>query len=176
MSGTAPRSSASDPAVEYAVTRQPGDGHEPARPPVARMLDLALYAPLGFALEFRRLVPELVDAGRRQVEFSRTLGRTALRAIARSGTVSGASSRQPVRPEEPTTGESHPTSDTGTGEGVEVVPAAILGYRDMTAKQVIEVVRTATGVQLEWMRTSELAGKNRKTVLDAIERSLARRG
>lgn len=140
------------------------------------MLDLAVYAPLGFALEFRRLVPELVDAGRRQVEFSRTLGRTALRTIARSGPVSRSSSRQPERPEEPTTGASHPTTDAGTGEVIASVPAAILGYGDLTAKQVIEVVRTATAVQLEWMRTSELAGKNRKTVLDAIERSLARRG
>lgn len=52
--------------------------------PLDKALDLGVFAPLGFALEFRRVVPELAEAGRRQVAFSRSLGQAALRTMARS--------------------------------------------------------------------------------------------
>jgi hypothetical protein len=40
--------------------------------------DLSFYAPLGFALEARRLVPEMVARGRQQVANARVLGQFAL--------------------------------------------------------------------------------------------------
>lgn len=41
--------------------------------------DVAFYAPVGFALEVRRLVPELAERGRRQVTFNWMVGRYAVR-------------------------------------------------------------------------------------------------
>lgn len=41
--------------------------------------DVVFYAPVGFALEVRRLVPELAERGRRQVTFNWMVGRYAVR-------------------------------------------------------------------------------------------------
>ena len=49
------------------------------RPVVAKVADVVLYAPLGLALEGRRLFPDLVDRGRRQVQFTRVVGKFAVR-------------------------------------------------------------------------------------------------
>src|SRR5262245_59417764 len=47
--------------------------------PLDQAADLFVFAPLGFALEVRRLVPELAARGRRQVVFTRTVGKYAVR-------------------------------------------------------------------------------------------------
>jgi hypothetical protein len=46
---------------------------------VEQAADVAFYAPVGFALEVRRLVPELAERGRRQVTFNWMVGRYAVR-------------------------------------------------------------------------------------------------
>ena len=45
--------------------------------PVDQVLDLLVYAPIGFALEARELLPQLVDRGRGQVALMRLAGRMA---------------------------------------------------------------------------------------------------
>ena len=49
------------------------------RPVVSQVADAVFYAPLGLALEGRRLFPDLVDRGRRQVQFTRVVGKYAVR-------------------------------------------------------------------------------------------------
>lgn len=49
------------------------------RPVVSQVADAVFYAPLGLALEGRRLFPELVDRGRRQVQFTRVVGKYAVK-------------------------------------------------------------------------------------------------
>ena len=44
-----------------------------------QVADLVFFAPYGFALELRRLYPELAARGRRQVLFTRTVGKYAVR-------------------------------------------------------------------------------------------------
>lgn len=51
------------------------DGHDS---PLDHVAELFVYAPLGLALEARRLWPELVDRGRGQVNLARATGRRAL--------------------------------------------------------------------------------------------------
>ncbi|OWY59300.1 hypothetical protein B7486_75320, partial [cyanobacterium TDX16] len=46
---------------------------------VEQAADVVFYAPVGFALEVRRLVPELAERGRRQVTFNWMVGRYAVR-------------------------------------------------------------------------------------------------
>jgi hypothetical protein len=41
--------------------------------------DVVLYAPVGLALEARRLLPEMAERGRRQVTFNWMVGRYAVR-------------------------------------------------------------------------------------------------
>lgn len=49
------------------------------RPVVSQVADAVFYAPLGLALEGRRLFPDLVDRGRRQVQFTRVVGKYAVK-------------------------------------------------------------------------------------------------
>ena len=132
------------------------------RSPLERWFDVSVYAPLGFALEFRRLVPELAEAGRRQVEFSRSLGRAALRTMSRAASQTA------------TTGVRH---RSGPASPTEPEPdAEVAGYDAMNAKQVIAVARHASPAELRWIRAREAAAKRRKTVLAAIEQASDRHG
>ena len=73
---------------------------ETERSPIEKALDVGVYAPLGFALEFRRLVPELAEAGRQQVAFSRSLGKAALSTLGKAAAAQTrtASSAAPAAP------------------------------------------------------------------------------
>lgn len=48
------------------------------KPPVDAALDVLLYAPLGFALEARSLLPKLVERGRNQVSMAKVMGQFAV--------------------------------------------------------------------------------------------------
>ncbi len=47
--------------------------------PVDQMLDLFIYAPLGFVLDARSLLPRFINRGRGQVTLARTLGQMAVK-------------------------------------------------------------------------------------------------
>src|SRR5690349_3817351 len=49
------------------------------RPVVSKVADAVIFAPLGLALEGRRMMPDLADRGRRQVQFTRVVGKYAVR-------------------------------------------------------------------------------------------------
>lgn len=51
---------------------------DPNKPSVEAALDLLVYAPLGFALEARTLLPTLVERGRNQVTMARMIGQFAV--------------------------------------------------------------------------------------------------
>jgi hypothetical protein len=55
------------------------DDRDEGRSAVEQMADAVLYVPLGLALEARRLYPELAARGRRQLLFTRTVGKYAVR-------------------------------------------------------------------------------------------------
>lgn len=151
-----------------------GEPNDEERNPLDWVLDLSVYAPLGFALEFRRLVPELAEAGRRQIEFSRSLGRAALRTMAQSGATSAAAPQRTSR------AATAPDQDAGTtaagaesGDSAAPVPEEpVEGFDAMNARAAIAAARGATVAQLVWMRNREIATKNRTTVLQAIERAV----
>ena len=46
--------------------------------PVDDALDLLVYAPLGFALDARTLLPKLIDRGRSQIDVARWMGEHAV--------------------------------------------------------------------------------------------------
>jgi hypothetical protein len=59
----------------------PSDGHQrPGRQktPVDQWFELFVYAPLGFALDARQLLPRFIDRGRSQVALARVVGRYAV--------------------------------------------------------------------------------------------------
>ncbi|WP_334144867.1 hypothetical protein [Rhabdothermincola sp.] len=52
---------------------------EHARSPIETALEYCVYAPLGFGLEARSLLPRFVDRGRNQIVLARVIGKYAIR-------------------------------------------------------------------------------------------------
>lgn len=50
----------------------------PAKRPIDQAVDYVLYAPIGFALEARRLFPSFVERGRQQVQMAKMIGQFAV--------------------------------------------------------------------------------------------------
>ena len=133
------------------------NGRDASRTPVEQLLDLWFYAPVGFLLDYRRVIPELAQHGRSQIDFSRSLGRAAIRTVAKSG-------REQVvaRPERAK--RASPSSPMPETE-------AVAGYDDMTAKQVLEILPDTSVAGRRWMLQRERAAKQRKTVIAGLERA-----
>lgn len=55
-----------------------------ARTPIEHLLEACVYAPIGFALEARSLLPRFVDRGRNQIVLARVVGKYAVRKGARA--------------------------------------------------------------------------------------------
>ncbi|MCB1005549.1 MAG: hypothetical protein KDB35_15300, partial [Acidimicrobiales bacterium] len=47
--------------------------------PIDQAIDIAVYAPLGFVLEARKLLPSFVERGRAQVQMTRMIGKFAVK-------------------------------------------------------------------------------------------------
>lgn len=117
---------------------------------IERLLDISVYAPLGLVLTRDEAIDELALTGRKQVAFCRSLGRAALKNLAR-----GAQSDVP----------SHPA----TKPAVQAASSALAGYDDMTAKEAIAAIATCTPAQVRWIRDREAATKQRVTVMRALD-------
>lgn len=140
------------PPASAAQEAQVGEG-EPN--PIDRLVEIGVFAPLGFALEFRRLLPELAEAGRKQIELSQSLGRAAIRAVSR--------------------GAQRPRSATATGDDRDARGAAeIEGFDQMTAREIVALLRTADEATVAWVGRRERQSKQRVTVLRAVEAHRAR--
>ena len=127
--------------------------------PIERVLDAGVYRPLGFLITRDQDCDDLALAGRKQVAFARSLGRAALKGISRG-----------LRAPEPVSGPVPVPEDTPA-------PAAFIeGYGDMTARDIITRLRTATPEQAQWVSTQETAGKQRVTVLRAAAALVPKHG
>jgi hypothetical protein len=154
---------------------------EAARGPVDHLADLVVFAPLGFALEARRLVPELAARGRRQLLFTRTVGRYAVRrawqradALVATGTAL-ASGLLPTdgAPPDP----SWPDEDDGPVAAVTPLPVehgppsdhlAIPDYDNLSAFQVMPRLEALDPVDLDAVRAYEESTRGRRTILNKI--------
>jgi hypothetical protein len=165
------------------------------RPPVDAALDALLYAPLGFALEARTLMPKLVERGRNQVAMAKVVGRFAVQqgqveAGKRLGPVQdqvreqvesvlvdlGLAPRPAPRPTGPVAvPDAEPTAASTPEEAASPPPApvdpetlAIPDYDSLAASQVVPRLRALAADELEDVRAYEAAGRARKTILNRI--------
>ncbi len=168
------------------------------KPPVDAALDVLLYAPLGFALEARSLLPKLVERGRNQVSMAKVMGQFAVQqgqveASKRLGPVQeqvrdqvgsvladlGLTSRPapppPPRPEPAATATSTPAEAASPAParpapatGGDDADLAIPDYDSLAASQVVPRLRALTADELEAVRSYEAAGRGRKTILNRI--------
>jgi hypothetical protein len=164
---------------------------------VEAALDLFVYAPLGFALEARGLLPKFVERGKNQVTMARMVGQFAVQ----QGQVEASKRLGPVQEQVETvladlglvprpapsassaTTSTTPTTDTEPAPApvvelvpepaAEVTPAdpsdlAIPDYDSLAASQVVPRLRALGADELEAVRAYEATGRGRKTILNRI--------
>ena len=145
--------------------------------PVDQVLDLLVYAPIGFALEARELLPQLVDRGRGQVALMRLAGRMASQqtpdgdvtdtlrqgigiVIDGLSTLLGTDESSSDAPAAPT-----------TGSVLAGVP--IPGYEEMTAREIVALLAGRPIDELLTIRTYEKANRGRSTIINRVEQLLS---
>ena len=144
--------------------------------PVDQLLDLVVFAPLGFLCESRELYPKLVEDGRAQlaarIQVARMIGQFAVR----KGQQEAAKAMERHRAAAPST----PAPDALSGNVVSLydhaddmdditeADLAIPSYGSLAASQVVSRLDGLAPVELETVRRYEVAHRGRKTVLGKI--------
>jgi len=157
--------------------------------PVEQAVEYALYAPLGFALEAKRLLPTFVARGRAQVQMAKMVGRFAVtqgekeakvrltkaqdqaEAVLAELGLRGATSAPVESP------VSAPAHDEAEGHAAPAAPARssaaaaelpIADYDSLAASQVIPRLEGLEAAELEAVRRYETQHRGRKTILGKI--------
>jgi hypothetical protein len=144
---------------------------------------VVLYAPLGFALEARRLLPSFVERGKQQVQMARMIGQFAVKqghseAQVRLGKaqeqaevmLSELGLRLADEPKVPATAQVRRPSAAARGPRSSSAAAelAVADYDSLAASQVIPRLAGLEADELEAVRTYESAHRGRKTILGKI--------
>jgi len=168
----------------------PGPGDD-GRSAVEQVADLVLYAPLGLSLEARRLFPEMAARGRRQILFTRTIGKYAVRrgrqrvddvvgtGVALVSAFLPTGSGPDEAPDEATVDTAEvPAGDLEPGLSlVETGPVdpgpdsgalAIPDYDNLSAFQVMPRLEALDPTDLDAVRAYEESTRGRRTILNKI--------
>jgi hypothetical protein len=157
--------------------------------PVDHVLDLFVFAPLGFVLESRSLYPKLVEEGRTQlatrIQVARMVGQFAVkkgrqqaekavqrRRAASDGAASPSSASSSAAPTtDPPVRRAVVVAvpdDADEIDGIAEADLAIPSYGSLAASQVVSRLDGLAPVELEAVRRYEVAHRGRKTVLGKI--------
>ena len=148
--------------------------------PVDHLLDLCLFAPLGFLCESRELYPQLAEEGRAQLAARIQVARMVGQFAVRKGQQEAAKAMERRRAAETSGPESAPAPDAVGGDVVALhddaddmdditeADLAIPSYGSLAASQVVSRLDGLAPVELETVRRYEVAHRGRKTVLGKI--------
>ena len=139
--------------------------------PVDQVLDLLVYAPIGFALEARELLPQLADRGRGQVALMRLAGRMAAQQ-APDGDVSE-TVRQGVTAVLDGLSMLLGTDEMEPGSAAAPTGAPLAGYDAMTAREIVTSLGGCSRDELADVLAYEHANRGRSTVINRAEQLLA---
>lgn len=145
---------------------------------VDRVLDVFVYAPLGFVLNIEEVLPQLVERGHQQVTMARMFGQFAVQTGTQEAKkrLEGLAERGPrpspvaVVPDPP----SAPAPDAGAAARVEAeaVPSAgdlaITDYDSLSASQVVPRLDGLSADERDAVRRYETAHRGRKTILSKL--------
>ena len=169
---------------------------EPERPPIERLLDLAVYAPIGMYTALKEQLPVYTRQGRQVVEnrvmLARFIGQMAVqhgrretdkRLAARRPPASGAVVDTVAHEAAPApTGAAasavvdaaaSAVVDAAASAAIDTVPRAeslaIPGYESLPAVNVVQRLATLTPDEVEQIRRFEVANRGRRTILAKID-------
>lgn len=143
--------------------------------------DLVLYAPLGLVLDARRLFPELAARGRRQILFTRTIGKYTVRRgqqhldeLVGTGLGLVASWTASSGPEDARNDLPAPSGPpvrlvaAPAGPGPDPDGLAIPDYDSLSAFQVMPRLEALDATDLDAVRAYEESTRGRRTILNKI--------
>ncbi|WP_426572841.1 hypothetical protein [Aquihabitans sp. McL0605] len=157
--------------------------------PIGHVVEVAVYAPIGFVLEARRLLPSFVERGRQQVNMAKVVGQfavthgqtTATKKLAKVQAQAGAvltefGVTQAATPAAAPTAAA-PTSTPGapatpapapvrSSEAAIALPIA--DYDSLAASQVIPRLAGLSEDELQAVHDYEVSHRGRKTILGKI--------
>jgi hypothetical protein len=168
------------------------------RPPIERVLDLALYAPVGAAITLREQLPKHIRQGRQamenRVQLARFIGQMAVQMGQRE-LAKRIEEQRAAKPEQMAESEQapdHTPADTPAGAVVHDLVAAeppvtppvepvepvepptadmlpISDYESLAAIHVVERLRSMSSDEIELIRRFEVAHRSRRTILAKID-------
>ena len=159
--------------------------------PIERLIEAALFAPLGIAAMVREELPKLVERGHQEANMAKTMGQFAVTmgrgelekrlkqiadrpaqsqgAQAKASTPAPAPAPAAATPA-PAPAPATPVAETN-GSPVTVHEAqslAIPGYDSLSASQVVERLAGLNADELEAIGSYESAGRGRRTILNRV--------
>jgi len=161
---------------------------------IEQALSYTVYAPLGFALEARSLLPRFIDRGRSQILLARVIGKYAVRQGTAAAEAAALRAQEQglallrlvglaptpgpeTAPATGTEGDGHPPPADGTQGSAQAPPEpppvdpaslAIPDYDSLSASQVVPRLEGLTADELEQVRAYEAGTRGRKTILNKI--------
>jgi hypothetical protein len=155
--------------------------------PLERLVEAALFAPLGIAAMVREELPKLIERGHQEATMAKAMGQFAvtmgreelekrLKQIAerpvqtRPAPAAPAPKPAPAAPAPPAAPPAPPVAETN-GSAVTVHDAqslAIPGYDSLSASQVVERLAGLNQEELEAIGSYESAGRGRRTILNRV--------
>jgi hypothetical protein len=155
------------------------------RNPIEHAVDLVVMAPIGFALEAKRLLPTFVERGRQQVNMAKVIGKFAVahgqtqatkrltKVQEQAEAVLAEMGRGPSAPSSPSpVATPAPPAAPAAPQPVRSSEAAaglpIADYDSLAASQVIPRLAGLSAVELQAVRDYEVAHRGRKTILGKI--------
>jgi hypothetical protein len=161
--------------------------------PIERIIEAAVFAPLGIAAMIREELPKLVDRGHQEANMAKVMGQFAvtmgrqevekrLKQVAeRPASARPAATPAPTRTTaapapgpETTSGPTAPTPEPApktNGTSVTVHDAqslAIPGYDSLSASQVVQRLAGLNPAELAAIGAYEAAGRGRRTILNRV--------
>jgi hypothetical protein len=130
--------------------------------PVELFLDLFVYAPIGFVLEAPRLVPELIETGRRELTAARGLRRLAVQVGYQRFT------RASAAPESEATVEHGDAITVSSVDATSDVHLPIPGYDQLAASQVVARLDGLDADGLRAVEEYETTHRGRRTILAKV--------
>lgn len=149
--------------------------------PVGAMLDVFVFAPIGFALDARELVPKLAERGRNQVALLKVVGQFAVNK-GRADADRILKTKPPastVPHAAPTTSRTSPASRlrppvaAATTAAVQALP--INNYDTLSASQIVPLLAGLRPEELARVRAYENSHRRRRTILGRISQLQGRR-
>ena len=154
-----------------------------SKSPVGAVLDVFVFAPIGFALDARELLPKLAERGRNQVALLKVVGQFAVnkgradadRILKTKPPASTGAPPPPAATRTPPAARARPAATGATTAAGAAQALPINNYDTLSASQIVPRLAGLRPDELARVRAYENAHRRRRTILGRIAQLQGRR-